>query len=556
MRGSNLGAVFPVGLAGIEIGRGDGCTILVDSPAASRRHAEIFRRGDDVILRDLGSRNGTQVNAQPAFERRLEHGDRITIADTDLLFEREPSERESAALEGTGVTFDRGPVEGTTIPMPPPDLESWMQAAQRSGASESKPTKLERRSRALGRLMHAAGLEESPRSLLANAFDEVMPELMADTAVVFLEEEPAGRLKPFAMRRSDRAGAQTPLRVSSTVVNRVLKEGVPFLAGDAGQSLAQSGSIRSERIHSVMCAPLKTRNRCLGVFYVDVRAMPGFYDAEDLRFLATICSGLAANLENLQLYRQARESYQRLELATQQLAASEKMSALGRLSGLVAHELNNPFQAITLAAEMAQEELMVPVVEQAREQLHGHLETILQNMQRCTQLVSNLLHYSRKQPDTSFVPVDVLLPIGEALKLMRLVLTRRQIELVARLPRQVPPIFGCASELEQVFFNLVKNAADAIRDRGTITVEVLAAEKSLEIAIVDTGSGIRPEDMPHVFEELFTTKPIGEGTGLGLPLCKRIVERHGGTIEVSSRPGEGTSVLLSFPFLRASPREG
>lgn len=120
----------------------------------------------------------------------------------------------------------------------------------------------------------------------------------------------------------------------------------------------------------------------------------------------------------------------------------------------------------------------------------------------------------------------------------------------------MPPIFGCASELEQVFINLIKNAADAIRDRGTVTVELLAAERSLEIAIVDTGSGIRPEDMPHVFEELFTTKPIGEGTGLGLPLCKRIVERQGGTIEVSSRPGEGTSVLLSFPLLRARPREG
>jgi two-component system NtrC family sensor kinase len=115
-----------------------------------------------------------------------------------------------------------------------------------------------------------------------------------------------------------------------------------------------------------------------------------------------------------------------------------------------------------------------------------------------------------------------------------------------------PMIAGDRQQLWQVFLNLFTNASDAMPEGGTLTIRVAAAESQIAVEVSDTGQGIAPEDLPRVFESFFTTKPAGKGTGLGLPISRRIVEEHGGTLHLASEPGKGTTVRILLPVINAA----
>ena len=118
---------------------------------------------------------------------------------------------------------------------------------------------------------------------------------------------------------------------------------------------------------------------------------------------------------------------------------------------------------------------------------------------------------------------------------------------------KIPPIECLPQQLNQVFMNLLGNAAQSIDDRGTITVRTRPATDGISIEITDTGHGIPPEQLSRIFDPFFTTKPIGEGTGLGLSLVKSFIELHGGRVELESEPGVGTKVMCTLPARAAAP---
>jgi two-component system NtrC family sensor kinase len=321
------------------------------------------------------------------------------------------------------------------------------------------------------------------------------------------------------------------------------------MVSDTSRAAAVSESIRLQRIQSVMCAPLKSPEKSYGAIYVDLRVRGVSYQPEDLEFFAAVCAHVAVNVENLRLYHRQLEAFRQLSQAQDQLIAAEKMGVLGRLAGSIAHELNNPLQGIMFAATFLSEDLQESGGSVDRFKMLERVDTVLHSVDRCAQLVKRLLHYSRRDPSV-LVPLVISGPIEQAIQLMSYLVVKKGVTVQARYPEDSPKILGNASELEQVFINLIKNAADAISPPGEIDLTVREADGLLEVAVTDTGIGIDPGDLPHIFEELFTTKAPGEGTGLGLPLCKRIVEKHGGDISVVSKPGEGTTFTLFFPVWR------
>jgi PAS domain S-box-containing protein len=233
-----------------------------------------------------------------------------------------------------------------------------------------------------------------------------------------------------------------------------------------------------------------------------------------------------------------------IELETQ-LRHSEKLTALGTLAGGIAHDLNNTLVPILALSKLAMEELS------ADTPLHTDLDTIHQASLQARDLVRQILTFSRKETVVE-EPTDVAAKIREVLQILHASVPST-IELVERIAA-VPPILADASQLQQIVINLVTNAAHAIGDqvgRVTVSLDEVPGERGecglLRLAIADTGCGMSPEIMHRMFEPFFTTRGVGEGTGLGLSVVHGIVASRGGTIDAKSTVGKGTEFIILLP---------
>ena len=196
--------------------------------------------------------------------------------------------------------------------------------------------------------------------------------------------------------------------------------------------------------------------------------------------------------------------------------------------------------------------LVVPVVyslldqagpDEPRRQI---LLTIEQEVDRMAKLVANLLQFSRRsQPEVS--TVDMREEIDRTLDLIHYHLRKQRISVAHEFPAGLPTIQADRQQLRQLLLNLFTNASDAMPEGGTLTIRMSVADKLL-VEIIDTGVGIAPDVLPKVVEPFFTTKPEGKGTGLGLPICRRIVAEQGGDLEIESVPGKGTTVRVALPL--------
>src|SRR5947207_1913731 len=234
-----------------------------------------------------------------------------------------------------------------------------------------------------------------------------------------------------------------------------------------------------------------------------------------------------------------------LTVMTQQLWQASKLATMGELAASIAHELNNPLATVALRAESLNEQF---AEDDAR---RASLTVIIQEVERMANLVSNLLVFSRRShPQIS--TVDLREELTSSLDFIHYHLRNRKINVFKEFAADLPTVQADRQQLRQVFLNLMTNASDAMSEGGTLTVRARrgvlgngAAAVTMEFT--DTGIGIEPEDMPKLWESFFTTKPEGKGTGLGLPICRRTVEEHRGTIEVESEVGVGTTVRIVLP---------
>jgi PAS domain S-box-containing protein len=232
-----------------------------------------------------------------------------------------------------------------------------------------------------------------------------------------------------------------------------------------------------------------------------------------------------------------------LEAVQRQLVQAEKIASLGRLAAGVAHEINNPLAGVLIYADILMKEL------KGNEQCRKDLEEIISQTLRCKQIVARLLEFSRQSLDER-VLCDVNEIIGHCVKLLQHQSLFHNVEIIQDLRSDLPQILGNPGELEQVFTNLMLNATDAMEGRGRITVSSVSelGGKKVALTFTDTGPGIPPEIKEKIFEPFFTTKPVGVGTGLGLSVVYGVIQRHGGSIEVSSKPETGTTFIIRLPL--------
>lgn len=238
--------------------------------------------------------------------------------------------------------------------------------------------------------------------------------------------------------------------------------------------------------------------------------------------------------------KELEEKGEEIRTVTSQLWQATKLATMGELSASIAHELNNPLATISLRVES----MMMNKSSESPE--YHSLEVVSKEVERMGTLVGNLLQFSRRS-HSQISTINLFEEVNGTIELIHYHLKKRNIRMAMDFPDDLPLIHADRQQIRQIFLNLFTNACDAMPKGGTLFVRAKAGEK-ISVEVEDTGTGIAPEALSKVMEPFFTTKEEGKGTGLGLPICRRIMNEHKGDIFIESEVGRGTKFVLIFPL--------
>jgi two-component system NtrC family sensor kinase len=224
------------------------------------------------------------------------------------------------------------------------------------------------------------------------------------------------------------------------------------------------------------------------------------------------------------------------------LIQQEKLASLGKLAAGIAHEINNPLGGILIYSHLLLEDM------DKEDSRYANLAKIVKESTRCKDIVKGLLQFARpREPEA--IKIDINAMLDSALSLLESQAVFQNITIKKQYSPELPLIIADRSQLQQVFVNIILNAADAMNKSGILSLETSLSEdkRFIHIAFTDTGHGIRNEDKSRLFEPFFTTKEVGAGTGLGLAISYGTIRKHGGDIVVQSEVGKGATFTVKLP---------
>ncbi len=232
------------------------------------------------------------------------------------------------------------------------------------------------------------------------------------------------------------------------------------------------------------------------------------------------------------------------------LIQQEKLASLGKLAAGVAHEINNPLGGILIYSHLLLEDM------KKEDPRYDNLAKIVKETTRCKDIVKGLLQFAHpKEPEA--IRIDINTTLNDVISLLESQAVFQNITVKKQYSSDLPPVVADRSQLQQVFINIILNAADAMSKRGILFLKTCMGDgkKFINISIKDTGHGIKKEDKSRLFEPFFTTKEVGMGTGLGLAICYSIIQKHGGTIEVESEVEKGSTFTIKLPVRKDNANE-
>ena len=241
-----------------------------------------------------------------------------------------------------------------------------------------------------------------------------------------------------------------------------------------------------------------------------------------------------------QMLKRIKEDEKEREQTQKNLLLTEKMVAIGKLTAGMAHEINNPLGGILNCIYHFRKG------GQAAEKQREYLDLMEDGIKRIQKTVTNLLEFARN-PKLERTSTDLRLLLENTISLLDYQFRKNQIRIDKEIPQNLPSINVDRNQIGQVLVNIFLNSLQAMQRGGVLKVGAAALDGQVLVSIADTGRGIPEEVLPKVFDPFFTTKGEGTGTGLGLWISQGIIERHGGTIQISSRENEGTTVEIQLP---------
>ncbi len=501
-----------------SIGRARENDIVFNERSISKTHARLEYRDGGFFVEDAGSRHGVYVNASKVTRAQLPPGAQIQLGNLTLKY---------SLLGSEAVTGAMGKL---------PWVEQQQLLLSLVQTLNTTLVLSQVLDQVLGAIVSITGAERG-FLLLADA----SPEASRYPVI-------AGLRLRVSRGRVDPAQAAAGYGISSPVVTQALETGKVVTTPQPPDPKAARDS--GVPVPSIVCLPLRSPRSgsqdrpsypgALGVVYVDNAGSAEPFSSDALRAAQALARHAALAIENAQLFEREQHTIEELRKTQKQLLQSEKLATIGQMSAGIAHELNTPLTYILGNLELLGLQELTP----------GQREmtaAVGRGAERIRSLARRLLAFSRPERE-EMVPLVVNDVVERSLELCLYQIAGR-LKLEKRLAAGLPRVLGVSDQLEMALINLVVNAVHAMRERGgTLTVGTrLADEADVEISVSDEGSGIPDAMRATVFDPFVTTKPEGEGTGLGLSTVLMVVERHSGRVDFDTAPGRGTTFRITLP---------
>lgn len=560
VRGRDQGKHFQLSEPSYRIGRDVKSDIQLVDSEASRTHAEI-RVGVDgnCELIDLGSSNGTRVNGISVVREKLASGDRIEVGSTLLIYTGTGQPAAMDAAHGVDIVQRSQEGDGSRI------VSSLSQSGSDSKiiGNSSRGSDTDRSLEVMYLTAIAVGRTDDLDQVLARILRLVFDWVEADRGCVMLKDTESNQLQPAA--RCDREGMNAtlqsgPISISRTILDYVMqqKEGVRTSDATDDSRFNAAVSIVQAGVREALCVPLQGRYGIVGALYVDTYTPPGqliasgnqqrFTD-DHLRLITAIGHQAALAIEDTFYYSA--------------LVQSERLAAMGQTIATLSHHVKNILQGIRGGSYLIEAGLDRDDTDAVRR----GWGIVDRNQERISNLVMDMLTFSKeREPDK--VEANINDTVRDVVDLMQTRATEAGVRLGSKLDDSIPPATFDPDAIHRAVLNLVTNAIDAAsgvltRDQdfetgepgedaeqrvGKVFVETsFDSAQGWFIDVVDDGPGIPVEDRGKIFS-LFESRKGMRGTGLGLPVSAKIMQEHGGEIQIiDAKTGQGTCFRLRLP---------
>ncbi|WP_020472990.1 ATP-binding protein [Zavarzinella formosa] len=533
----------------VTIGRDRNNQITLHDTEVSRRHAELKLLGGSCTLKDLGSANGTFVNTRPVRDHVLAPGDHITIGQSILVFGGNRGDRPSGLTQLANQIRMVGPKteerpsaivktvaedEGSRILARPDQSGSlWLKTRLASLSVMYETTQA---------VSHILDLDQ----LLDRILELIFNSIPADHGCIMIRRGDEGKFEPKAIRFRRPGETAEKMTVSRTIMDWVLRERQGVLISDAARDdrFAGGNSITRFNIREVICVPMKGRHETHGVLFLDTTTKahdigrkgngetPGQLTEEHLALSIAIAHQAALAVEETQ-YHQA-------------MMSAERLAAVGQTIAALSHHIKNIMQGVVFGSEMVEHGL----ADDDKGMLMKGWRLVEKNQAKIHGLVMDMLSYSKdREPAIEMIEMNKL--IADVIELIQPQADDIGARLEVRLSQSLPLVPADPDGLHKALLNIIGNAIDAVEGREDpyVGVQTLLEPGGewVRIIVLDHGGGIEPDKINEIFKPFVSMKGA-RGTGLGLPVSRKILREHGGDVTVESKLNKGSKFILRLPM--------
>ncbi len=516
--------------------------IQIAEKSISRRHACIHSADDHYVIEDLGSQNGTFLNSERIRKARLNSHDKITIGNRNFLFLLQSDPVVELSVEPSIETS-----ETIAISLEEMDLSDiWAQNADDATRGFLNPVTDESVDKptsdplALQRLALLYQLSENLRTttriddVYAKGIELIMAAIPAAEKTLVVKRSLSDEgfsVLAFKLRDSQQLNGDA-IPVSQTVFDWVLTERVALVSQNIGADhrFQDSDSIRIQDLRSIICVPITGKNSVVGLLYAQSNTLLSPFTKDDAVFASAVANEMALNIDNIRLQKK--------------LLRNERMAAIGLTVSNLAHNIKNLLAVHSGAAQL----MDIHIKEKDYNQIVDKWRWIEQSFTGIGRLANDMLEYA-KEDELYVKTADVNKLIQSNRQLFEDSFARDGLKLKYALTRQNPLWPLDEIQFQRALFNLVLNAADAVREkkRGRIQISTsVNKDRHLIVSVADNGCGISKEKKAKILELFYTTKG-SLGTGLGLPMVQKFIEKSGGQLKFESKEGAGSVFKMIFP---------